>query len=155
GRHERAWTVLGAHPMRHQGREGVAFSVWAPNAAEVQVAGDFNGWDGARTPLRRFGESGLWEGFAAEAGTGSRYKFRLRTGDGRWVDRADPMARFAETPPATASIVFASEHEWRDADWMRQRAASDPLAAPMSVYEVHLGSWRPGLGYGQLADELI
>ncbi|WP_174248367.1 1,4-alpha-glucan branching enzyme [Streptomyces hoynatensis] len=154
GRHERLWEALGARPMTHQGVRGTRFTVWAPHARGVRVAGDFNAWDGTRHPMRSLGASGVWELFLPGVEAGALYKFDICCPDGSHTLRADPMARRAECPPATASIVHESTHEWRDAAWMRRRAQRAPHAAPMSVYEVHLPSWRPGLGYRELAVEL-
>ncbi|MEU6078107.1 1,4-alpha-glucan branching protein GlgB [Micromonospora sp. NPDC047074] len=151
GRHERLWEALGARVFD----EGVAFSVWAPNARGVRVVGDFTGWapdDG--WPMRSLGGSGVWELFVPGAGAGARYKYRVLGADGEWRDKADPLAAYAEVPPATASVVHRSTYEWHDADWLERRARRQPHQEPMSVYEVHLGSWRPGLGYRELAEQL-
>ncbi|SDH77102.1 1,4-alpha-glucan branching enzyme [Sinosporangium album] len=155
GRHERLWEVLGARAVRHEDVEGTAFAVWAPNARGIRVVGDFNSWDGVGHPMRSLGRSGVWELFVPGVGSGERYKYAILGVDGIWRTKADPMARRTECPPATASVVDRSEYAWRDADWMARRAGGDPLAEPMSVYEVHLGSWRPGLTYRQLAVELV
>ncbi|MFF0467948.1 1,4-alpha-glucan branching protein GlgB [Micromonospora zamorensis] len=151
GRHERLWDALGARVFD----EGVAFSVWAPNAGGVRVVGDFTGWgpdDG--WPMRSLGSSGVWELFVPNARVGARYKYRVLGADGQWRDKADPMAAYAEVPPATASVVHHSTYRWNDADWLARRAERQPHQEPMSVYEVHLGSWRPGLSYRELADQL-
>ncbi|SBT37719.1 1,4-alpha-glucan branching protein GlgB [Micromonospora auratinigra] len=151
GRHERLWEALGARVFD----EGVAFSVWAPNARGVRVVGDFTGWgpdDG--WPMRSLGSSGVWEIFVPGVATGARYKYRILGADGRWRDKADPMAGRTEVPPATASVVHSSAYEWGDAAWLERRARQRPHQEPMSVYEVHLGSWRPGLGYRELAEQL-
>ena len=158
GRHERLWEILGAHPRTFTTSDGevhgVAFAVWAPNAKGVSLIGEFNGWDGNDAPMRSLGSSGVWElfwpGFAADG----LYKFRVHGADGLVTDRADPLAFATEVPPNTASRVFASAYRWDDADWMTRRAALNPVSEPMSTYEVHLGSWRPGLGYRELAAEL-
>lgn len=155
GRHERLWDVLGAHPRTVDGEAGTAFTVWAPNARAVRVVGDHDGWDGRLDAMRSMGASGVWELFLPGVGVGSRYKFEILTRRGDWVLKADPMARLAETPPATASIVTDSAYAWADGAWMTRRAATHAVAQPMSVYELHLGSWRPGLGYREIADELI
>ena len=155
GRHERLWEVLGAHVQVHQGVTGVAFAVWAPNARGVRVTGDFNGWNGASHPMRSLGGSGVWELFIPHIGAGARYKFAVLGADSVWRDKADPMAMQAEVPPLTASVVAWSDYEWGDADWIARRAATAAHAAPMSVYEVHLGSWRQGLSYRELADQLV
>ncbi|WP_372409723.1 1,4-alpha-glucan branching enzyme [Streptomyces luteireticuli] len=154
GRHEELWRALGAVPMTHQGVAGTRFTVWAPNALGVRVAGDFNYWDGTAHPMRSLGATGVWELFVPGLGEGELYKFDLTRPDGSHTLRADPMARRTEAPPATASVVHASHHVWRDGAWMARRGARPVHAAPFSVYEVHLPSWRPGLGYRQLADQL-
>ncbi|MEU9848093.1 1,4-alpha-glucan branching enzyme [Streptomyces sp. NPDC047985] len=154
GRHEELWTALGAHPMEHQGVAGTRFTVWAPDARGVRVVGDFNFWDGAGFPMRSLGSSGVWELFLPGIGEGALYKFDICRPDGSHTTRADPMARRTEVPPATASIVTASHHEWRDQEWMAHRGDVPVHEAPFSVYEVHLPSWRPGLTYRQLADQL-
>ncbi|MFD0782431.1 1,4-alpha-glucan branching protein GlgB [Micromonospora azadirachtae] len=151
GRHERLWEVLGARVFD----EGVAFAVWAPNARGVRVIGEFTGWapdDG--WPMRSLGASGVWEIFVPGVSVGTRYKYRVLGADGRWRDKADPLAAYAEVPPSTASVVHRSTYEWSDAAWLDRRAKTQPHQEPMSVYEVHLGSWRPGLGYRELAEEL-
>ncbi|MFE1292838.1 1,4-alpha-glucan branching enzyme [Streptomyces sp. NPDC058751] len=154
GRHEELWRALGAEPMEHQGVAGTRFTVWAPNARGVRVAGGFNFWDGTGHPMRSLGSSGVWELFVPAVGEGELYKFDITRPDGSRTLRADPMARRTEAPPATSSIVHASHHEWRDAEWMAKRAERPVHEAPFSVYEVHLPSWRPGLTYRQLADQL-
>ena len=154
GRLEEAWKELGARVMRHQGIEGTRFTVWAPNALAVRVKGSFNNWMGGLHPMRTMGSSGVWELFVPEVLTGASYKFELLTHSG-WLDKADPFARRTEVAPATASIVEQSAYEWGDEAWMRQRAETNPHEAAMSVYEVHLGSWREGLDYASIADELI
>ncbi|EON24447.1 glycogen branching enzyme [Nocardioides sp. CF8] len=138
GRHEELWKVLGAQVEG----SGVSFRVWAPNALEVQVAGDWAGWDGARHPMVRVGDSGIWSAHVDGIGVGAHYKFRIRTADGSWVDHADPMARYAEKPPRSASVVWASDHTWHDEEWLAARAATVAVDAPMSIYEMHLASWR-------------
>ncbi|MEW9532679.1 1,4-alpha-glucan branching protein GlgB [Microbispora sp. NPDC049125] len=155
GRHERLWEVLGARVIRHDDVDGTAFSVWAPNAQGVRVIGDFNHWDGGAHPMRSLGRSGVWELFIPGIGAGTRYKFQILGLDGVWRDKADPMARRTEVPPATASIVDTSDYAWDDEEWMAARPGRDALAEPMSTYEVHLGSWRPGLSYRDLAIELV
>ncbi|MEW1871661.1 1,4-alpha-glucan branching enzyme [Streptomyces caelestis] len=154
GRHEELWTALGAHPMTHQGVTGTRFTVWAPNAQGVRVAADFTHWDGTAFPMRSLGSSGVWELFLPGVGEGTRYKFEIHSRHGHRFLKADPMARRTEAPPNTASVVTASHYEWGDADWFARRAATPVHEAPFSVYEVHLPSWRPGLGYRELAEEL-
>lgn len=159
GRHEELWKVLGAHLTHYTGPmgdvEGVAFAVWAPNASAVRVVGDFNYWDGTASAMRSLGSSGVWELFIPGVGVGARYKFEIRGPGGNWFQKADPMARATEIPPATASVVTDRFHRWDDDEWMDRRAHTTPHTAAMSVYEVHIGSWKQGLGYRQLADELI
>ncbi|MFE1950930.1 1,4-alpha-glucan branching enzyme [Streptomyces sp. NPDC059524] len=154
GRHEELWTALGAHPMTHQGVTGTRFTVWAPNALGVRVCGEFCRWDGTAHPMRSLGSSGVWELFVPGIGEGALYKFDITRPDGTHTVRADPMARRTEVPPATASVVTRSAHVWTDDAWMSRRAEHPAHRSPMSVYEVHLPSWRPGLGYRELAVEL-
>ncbi|NUP83017.1 MAG: 1,4-alpha-glucan branching enzyme, partial [Nonomuraea sp.] len=154
GRHEELWEVLGAHPMTHQGVPGTRFSVWAPNARGVHVAGTFNFWDGTGYPMRSLGSSGVWELFVPEIGEGELYKFEITRPDGSKTLRADPLARRTEAPPNTSSVVTAAHHEWQDGAWIEQRGERPAHEAPFSVYEVHLPSWRPGLTYRQLAEQL-
>ncbi|MEV3989103.1 1,4-alpha-glucan branching protein GlgB [Streptomyces sp. NPDC049837] len=158
GRHEELWRVLGAnvrdHESGHGPVRGTAFAVWAPDARAVRLVGDLNHWDGAAHPMRSLGASGVWELFVPGAEPGCRYKYEILTPDGRWIQKADPLATSAEPAPGTASVVHASAYRWNDGDWMRRRGERDATEAPMSVYEMHLPSWRPGLGYRELAHEL-
>ncbi|MEU3938101.1 1,4-alpha-glucan branching enzyme, partial [Streptomyces sp. NPDC029044] len=154
GRHEQLWQALGAQPMTHEGVEGTRFTVWAPNAQGVRVATDFTHWDGTQFPMRSLGASGVWELFLPGVGEGTAYKFEIHSRYGHRFLKADPMARRCEEPPNTASIVTASHYEWGDSQWMAHRADTPVHEAPFSVYEVHLASWRPGLTYRQLAEEL-
>jgi 1,4-alpha-glucan branching enzyme len=161
GRHEELYAQLGAHPRVVDGVTGVSFSVWAPNARSVGVVGDFNGWDGRLHPMRSLGASGIWELFVPGVPPGTTYKFEIRTGEGRLRLKADPLAFRTETPPRNASVVFESQYEWGDSEWMAQRGSADVLARPVSVYEVHLGSWRLNtlegnrqLAYAELGEEL-
>jgi 1,4-alpha-glucan branching enzyme len=161
GRHEELWRVLGAH-VRGYGADGsgfgavrgTSFAVWAPNAHGVRVIGDFNHWDGRGHPMRSLGGSGVWELLIPGVEPGARYKYEIRGPDGQWRRKADPMANATEAPPATASVVYASSYQWQDTDWMAARGRREPTRQPLSIYEVHLGSWRPGLTYRQLAEEL-
>ncbi|CEA06539.1 1,4-alpha-glucan branching enzyme GlgB [Arthrobacter saudimassiliensis] len=159
GRHEKLWTVLGANPHHYKSVlgdiDGVSFAVWAPNARAVRVTGDFNGWNGALNAMRSLGSSGVWELFIPGVPDGARYKFQILGADGVWREKADPLAKGSEVPPLTASRVVESGYRFGDSDWMEARARRDPHNAPMSVYEVHLGSWRPGLDYRQLAEQLV
>ncbi len=150
GRHERLWDVLGAHPRKG----GVSFAVWAPNAREVRVAGDFNDWSSESTPMRPHGSTGVWEVFVPKAMPGQRYKFEIRGPDDVWRLKADPMAFRTEHPPATASVIDESTYEWGDDAWMAARSQWRAHDRPMAVYEVHVGSWRSGRSYRQLAEEL-
>lgn len=158
GRHERLWEALGAHPRTYTTPdgpvEGVSFAVWAPNAKGVSLIADFNHWNGVDAPLRTLGSAGVWEVFWPGFPADGMYKFRVHGADGAVTDRADPMAFATEVPPQTASRVFRSGYAWGDADWMHHRAERNPVFEPMSTYEVHLASWRPGLSYRQLAEEL-
>ncbi|MER7351386.1 1,4-alpha-glucan branching enzyme, partial [Streptomyces aurantiacus] len=133
GRHEELWKALGAHPMTHQGVAGTRFTVWAPNARGVRVCGDFCHWDGTAHPMRSLGSTGVWELFVPGLGEGARYKFDIARPDGTHTLRADPMARRTEPPPATASVVDASHHEWGDEEWMRRRGDVPVHEAPFSV----------------------
>lgn len=159
GRHENLWQVLGAHVHHYDSPTGTitgtSFALWAPAARGVRVKGDFSSWDGRELPLRQLGVSGVWEIFLPGVGSGARYKFDVLGADGTWREKADPMAFAAEVPPLTASVVHESHHEWQDAAWMEQRASRAAHAAPMSVYELHLASWRRGRSYDDLADELV
>lgn len=157
GRHERLWEVLGAHIKRDADGAliGTAFSVWAPNAQAVSLIGDHNFWDRSTHPMIRVGSTGIWEIFISSVGVNTCYKFAICGADGRWVDHADPMARATEHPPLTASVVTESSYQWQDSNWMKARANFQPWRSPVSVYEVHIGSWRHGLSYTQLAQELV
>ena len=156
GRHENLWDVLGSHVRRDSEGEliGTAFAVWAPNARSVSLICDNNFWDRKSNPMIPLGSNGLWEIFIPDLGPGTKYKFAIEGRDGKWVDHADPMARQTEVPPHTASIVNESNYQWCDASWMTNRAMYQPWKSPVSVYEVHLGSWKPGLTYRELAKEL-
>jgi 1,4-alpha-glucan branching enzyme len=155
GRHEELWRVLGAHVREFGQAAGTAFAVWAPNARGVRVTGDFNYWDGRAYPMRSLGGSGVWELFIPGVGDGARYKYAICGRDGVWREKADPLAAATEKPPATASVVYTSRYSWADEDWLAARAAKVAVHEPMSIYEVHLGSWRPGLSYQELAVQLV
>jgi 1,4-alpha-glucan branching enzyme len=156
GTHTRLWERLGAHPMSAQGVDGTFFAVWAPNARSVSVIGDFNRWDPRAHPLSPRGGSGVWEGFVSGIGKGTLYKFHVVSRIGGYrADKADPFALFSEVPPKTGSIVWTLDHQWGDAEWMAGRGERNALDAPMSTYEVHLGSWMrvpDGGGYLTYAD---
>lgn len=157
GRHERLWDVLGANLKTYASElgeiTGTAFAVWAPNAEGVSVVGDFCGWNAAQYPMRSLGSTGIWEVFIPGVGPGERYKFAIQTKEGHRIDKADPMARRTLAPPETASVIEESTYEWKDADWLDSR--STDLNVPMSVYEVHVGSWKQGSNYNTLREELI
>ena len=157
GRHERLWDVLGANLKSYASElgeiTGTAFAVWAPNAEGVSVVGDFCGWNAAQYPMRSLGSTGIWEVFIPGVGAGERYKFAIQTKEGHRIDKADPMARRTLAPPETASVIEESTYEWKDADWLDSR--STDLNVPMSVYEVHVGSWKQGSNYNTLREELI
>ena len=157
GRHEKLWEVLGAQVRRDENGEllGTAFSVWAPNAHAVSLISDINFWDKNTHPMVRLGSTGIWETFIPGIGVGTRYKFAVCTINGAWVDHADPLAQATETPPLTASVVTESTYSWQDQAWMASRAQFQPWKSPVSVYEVHLGSWKLGLNYKDLATELV
>ncbi|WP_243695179.1 1,4-alpha-glucan branching protein GlgB [Agromyces protaetiae] len=160
GRHEELWRVLGAHHREHWGLggqvAGTSFTVWAPRAKAVRVVGDFNRWSGESHAMRSMGGSGVWELFVPDLAPGATYKFQLLTQADTWVMRADPMARQAEVSPATGSVVADDgRYGWEDGEWMSRRAHTNAHSEPMSIYELHLGSWRPGKSYRDVADELI
>jgi len=144
GTHARLFDKLGAHLGSRDGRAGVRFAVWAPNAAAVSVIGDFNGWDKIAHPLKsRADGSGVWEGFVPDIGNGECYKFHITARDQNYqVDKADPFGKFSEVPPRTGSRVWDIDYTWNDGEWMDRRRGANALDAPMSIYEVHLGSWR-------------
>ncbi len=168
GRHEELYDKLGAHVREigignHPPVRGTSFAVWAPAARAISVVGDFNSWDGRLHAMRSLGSGGIWELFVPDVGPGTRYKYEILTPDGELALKSDPFAQEAEHPPQTASIVTEAHHRWSklDAEWLAQRADLVPLARPMSVYEVHLGSWRLNslqdnrpLTYLELANEL-
>ncbi len=162
GRHRGLWTVLGAHHREHEGVVGTAFTVWAPSARSVRVVGDWNQWNGRVHPMRALGASGVWELFVPDATPGARYKFEILTQDRHLLHKADPLAFQAEVPPGTDSVVTGpSRHQWGDAAWFEGRASTDWLHQPMTVYEVHLGSWRRvpeegnrSLTYREMAEQL-
>ena len=157
GRHEQLWKALGAQVKRDETGAllGTAFSVWAPNAQAVSLIGDHNYWDRNTHQMYRNGTSGIWEIFVADVSAGTKYKFAVCGIDGRWVDHADPMARATEIPPLTASVVEESTYSWNDQAWIQKRAEFQSWRSAVSVYEVHLGSWKIGLSYKELAVELV
>jgi 1,4-alpha-glucan branching enzyme len=161
GRHEELWERLGAHVREIDGVIGTAFAVWAPAGRAVSVVGDFNFWDGRLHPMRTLGSSGIWELFLPGVGHGAVYKYEIVAPDGEVRLKADPVAFHTELPPKTASVVYDSRYEWADDEWLEERRKSSALEGPMSIYEVHMGSWRlnplegnRSLSYLELADEL-
>jgi len=142
GSHERAWERLGAHQYEIDGVKGISFSVWAPNAAGVSIVGNFNDWDGRLHMLRTLGTSGIWETFVPELSPGIIYKYEIRARDDAFMLKADPFATASEVPPRTASVVDRPSAAFTDAEWIDARAEYDPLRSPISIYEIHLGSWR-------------
>ena len=142
GKHEEVYLKLGAHVAKQGRAHGVAFAVWAPQAASVSVVGDFNGWDGREHQMQRLANSGVWELFIPKLTPRMLYKFEIRTPDGLKLHKADPYAQHAEAPPNTSSIIYDSKYKFRDAKWMKARAGREHFRNPLSIYEVHFGSWR-------------
>src|SRR6476646_6481321 len=159
GRHEQLWDVLGAHVRTYDTPQGpvsgTSFAVWAPNARGVRIVGDFDYWSGRDYPMRSLGSSVVWELFVPGVGKWAKYKFNILGSDSVLRQKADPLAFATEAPPATASVVFTSGYKWGDDEWFAARAGTQWHASPMSIYEVHIGSWRQGLSYSQLAEELV
>ncbi|HEY8624849.1 MAG TPA: 1,4-alpha-glucan branching protein GlgB [Solirubrobacteraceae bacterium] len=161
GRHEELYDRLGAHVREHQGVVGTAFAVWAPAARAISVVGDFNSWDGRLNAMRSLGSGGIWELFLPGVQEGAHYKYEILTADGELALKADPFAQETEHPPKTASVVTSPRHRWNDSAWLADRREQQPLTRPISIYEVHLGSWRLNslednrpLSYVELAEEL-
>lgn len=153
GNHFHLYDKLGAHPIQHEGTTGTYFAVWAPNAKEVSVIGTFNDWEKGKQMLAPVSESGVWEGFVPNIGKGTLYKFHISSGVSDYeVEKTDPFSIFNEAPPKTASIVWDLDYDWRDEQWMADRRKRNALDAPISIYEVHLGSWKrvPEDGYRSL-----
>ncbi len=163
GDHHKIYEKLGAHLMTVDGVDGVHFAVWAPNARNVSIVGDFNQWHGGKHQMRVMGSSGIWELFVPNIGEGETYKFEIKDHAGTMMLKTDPYGFFHEVRPKNASVVYdINKYEWNDVEWMEKRRNSDPLGKPISVYEVHLGSWRrdPGdperfLSYQELAEQLV
>ncbi len=162
GTHRHLYEKLGAHPAKIDGTNGVSFAVWAPNAQRVSVVGDFNGWDGRRHPMRKRHEAGVWELFLPELELNALYKFEILGRDGELLPlKSDPVALAQEVPPSTASRVYGvTRHDWSDDAWLEERSRAQDRSAPISIYEVHLGSWRRDennsfLDYEALGDFLI
>jgi len=164
GRHFRLYNKFGAHPVCHRNVGGVYFAVWAPNARYVSVMGDFNDWDKGAHPLQaRWDSSGVWEGFVPKIGPGALYKFFIHSNNNDYqADKIDPYAFYAECPPRTSSIVWDLQYAWKDQAWMETRRQKNALDAPISIYEIHLGSWRRkveeqnrALTYKEMTSQLI
>ncbi len=154
GSHFRLYEKLGAHPLTIDGEEGTCFAVWAPDARQVSVIGDFNGWDSSQHLLKSQGKSGIWEGFIPGVGKGALYKYHIISRyRGYSVAKADPLANYNEIPPKTASVVWELEYQWSDSEWMQKRYKHNALDNPITIYEVHLGSWQrvPAEGYRSLS----
>jgi len=159
GRHENLWKALGSELVTSKDAlgdtSGARFAVWAPNAKAVRVVGDFNGWDGTCYQMRSMGSSGVWEMLIPGVSAGALYKYEICTRDNKWLTKIDPMGNQFEIPPNTATVVTQSNYSWNDQQWLDNRLATDPLRAPMSIYELHLGSWRSGKNYRTIAQDLI
>ncbi|MGA7668984.1 MAG: 1,4-alpha-glucan branching protein GlgB [Nitrolancea sp.] len=163
GNHFRLYRHLGSHLTTVNGVKGTQFAVWAPNARDVSVVGDFNGWNRSADQLSAHGDSGIWEGFIEGVGKGTIYKYHVKSHHNDYeVDKADPFAIHAETPPKTGSIVWDLDYTWSDGDWMSTRGSHNALDAPISIYEVHLGSWMRvpddgfrSMSYREIAPQLV
>ena len=142
GRHELSYQKLGAHPTTHEGVNGVSFAVWAPSAERVSVVGNFNSWDGSAHPMQRLGGSGVWQLFIPGLQTGELYKYEIKSPGWPSFLKADPYASYAEVPPATSSVVYESSYQFNDARWLKQREGREHFREPLSIYELHFGSWR-------------
>ena len=161
GDHTRLWKNLGGRPAHIDGVGGARFSVWAPNAKSVSIIGDFNGWTHPGEPMSPVGSSGVWQGFVPGLEVGARYKFLVVGAHGTVVEKADPLAFEAEVPPSTASVLSDLTYNWSDSEWMQARGERQGINSPISIYEVHLGSWRrtipdhDSLSYRELVDALV
>jgi 1,4-alpha-glucan branching enzyme len=162
GNHHALYRKLGAHLEQHDGKRGVRFAVWVPNAKQVSVVGSFNDWDDRPHPMQRLHSSGVWQVFVPGVEAGALYKFAMRNANGEVLLKTDPYAFAMQRRPETACVVASVEYQWRDSQWIHSRRQWNPKRAPISVYEVHPGSWRrhadpqhPFLSWQQLADQLI
>lgn len=156
-----SYTLFGAHAMEYEGKKGVRFAVWAPNAQAVAVAGDFNGWDGSKHQMKRLKDSGIWVLFIPDLAPGELYKYEITGPSGNTFFKADPYAFYSEVRPKTASVIYdPGMYQWHDRKWMRHKAKSDPYHEPMLIYEMHFGSWKKKANgdfytYREMADELV
>jgi len=161
GKHTRLYDKLGAFEIEREGAIGTFFAVWAPNAEAVHVIGNFNFWDKYSHPLlKRWDSSGIWEGFIPGIRNGETYKYGIQTTEGTYLEKLDPFGLYCETPPKTASIVWTTFNAWQDQAWMKERSTKNAMDTPMSIYEVHIGSWQKTLdnqylSYEDLADKLV
>lgn len=162
GKHYRIFEKLGSHIVQVDGQWGVYFAVWAPNANNIAVIGNFNDWNAQANPLApRWDSSGIWEGFIPNIGKGTLYKYKIQASNGQILEKTDPYGRFFEIPPRTASIVWETDHVWQDQTWLEQRKSKADKVQPYSVYEVHLGSWRKlnggahSLSYREMGDQMV
>jgi len=161
GKHTRLYDKLGAFEIEREGAIGTFFAVWAPNAEAVHVIGNFNFWDKYSHPLlKRWDSSGIWEGFIPGIRNGETYKYGIHTTEGTYLEKLDPFGLYCETPPKTASIVWTTFNAWQDQAWMKERSTKNAMDTPMSIYEVHIGSWQKTLdnqylSYEDLADKLV
>ena len=143
GEHGRLHDLLGAHPETRDGRTGTRFAVWAPNAVAVSLIGSFNDWNTERHPLTPIEGAGIWSTFVPDIGPGVQYKFHIRSRQNDYaVDKTDPFAFHRQVPPETAAVVWDLDFEWQDSEWLERRAGGKTLEGPMTIYELHLGSWR-------------
>jgi 1,4-alpha-glucan branching enzyme len=163
GKHYKLYEKLGSHIIKHGGKEGTYFAVWAPNARSVSVIGNFNQWNSNNHKLSpRWDESGIWEGFFADVKHGEAYKYAIHSNTGEFLEKADPFAMYAEMPPKTASIVWEPKYDWKDQEWRKKRMSAAGKPQPYSVYEVHMGSWKKkydedgrSLSYPEMATEMV
>jgi 1,4-alpha-glucan branching enzyme len=143
GKHYKLYEKLGAHLMTYKKQAGTYFAVWAPNARNVSVIGNFNSWNNNDHKLSpRWDESGIWEGFFPGIGKGEVYKYAIHSNTGDYLEKADPFAFYAEIPPNTASIIWDHDYTWRDSHWLSERKKNASKPKPYSVYEIHAGSWK-------------
>ncbi len=150
GNHNRLYEKFGAHLTEVEGKRGTYFAVWAPDAERISVVGDFNAWNADSTPMNPRESSGVWEAFVPDLGKGAVYKYYIRSRYHMYhVAKADPYAFYDEIPPKTASIVWDLDYQWHDDEWMRTRYEHNKFDAPISIYEVHLGSWMRAAGRWQ------